>query len=152
MSVDSSGSNSKVEWLNTFGSKLRELTRRTKDLYDFVRRIRVTVGSKEGVHPRYPRYPKCGREVVGAMMTSRSVVGEDGDVYYHPNAVTVYCRFGDCNYDERVADLMNPPGKRWDERVSNRIIERCCGGDLEVEKKIIKDVNRWMAAQEIGVD
>jgi hypothetical protein len=55
----------------------------------------------------YPICPRCGGSVVGAMMTSGSVV-VDGITYYRPKAVSVYCESGDCNYDQPLANLKNP--------------------------------------------
>ena len=43
--------------------------------------------------PPYPRCPECGKAVVGAMMTSRSITHND-EVYYHPDAISVYCECG----------------------------------------------------------
>jgi hypothetical protein len=57
----------------------------------------------------YPLCPRCGGPVVGAMMTSRSVVGPDGELYYHPDAVSVHCQSGSCNWDCLLAELPNPP-------------------------------------------
>jgi hypothetical protein len=58
--------------------------------------------------PPYPRCPECGRAVVGAMMTSRSITHSDGEVYYHPNAISVYCESGDCNWDRNLCQIPSP--------------------------------------------
>ena len=58
--------------------------------------------------PPYPRCPECGRAVVGAMMTSRSVTQSDGEVYYHPDAISVYCESGDCNWERKLYQIPSP--------------------------------------------
>ena len=37
----------------------------------------------------YPRCPRCGGIVAGAMMTSNAIE-KNGVLYYHPDAVSVY--------------------------------------------------------------
>lgn len=60
----------------------------------------------------YPICPKCGGRVAGAMMTSQSVDlsfgTAPGQIYYHPNALSVYCVSGDCNWDHKLSDLKTP--------------------------------------------
>jgi len=55
----------------------------------------------------YPLCPRCGKAVVGAMMTSRSVM-VDGVTYYHPKAISVYCESASCNYDKLLSDIPFP--------------------------------------------
>lgn len=72
----------------------------------------------------YPICPWCKRQtIVGAMMTSRAMVihkpdttvnargipSDPGELYYHPDAISVYCCAGDCNYDQPLANLPHPP-------------------------------------------
>ena len=72
----------------------------------------------------YPLCPWCGAQtIVGAMMTSNALVvhrptttvnaagkpSHPGERYYHPDAISLYCCSGDCNYDQPIATLVNPP-------------------------------------------
>lgn len=57
----------------------------------------------------YPKCPRCGSTVVGAMMTSEAITGKDGQIYYHPDAISVYCISAACNYDRKLHELKNPP-------------------------------------------
>jgi len=57
--------------------------------------------------PPYPRCPECGSSVVGAMMTSRSITS-NGKIYYHPEAISVYCESGDCNWDRKLNQIPSP--------------------------------------------
>lgn len=60
----------------------------------------------------YPKCPRCGGPVAGAMMTSQSIDLSFGAgprlVYYHPNAVSVYCVSADCNWDHKLEELKTP--------------------------------------------
>ncbi len=60
----------------------------------------------------YPRCPRCGGPVAGAMMTSQSVDLGFGVAprltYYHPDSLSVYCVSADCNYDHKLAELTTP--------------------------------------------
>lgn len=56
----------------------------------------------------YPICPICWRPMAVAMMTSKAVRHE-GEWYYHPNAVSVYCTSGACNHDMPSASLKSPP-------------------------------------------
>lgn len=70
--------------------------------------------SNDGRLPRseYPRCPRCGGPVAGAMMTSQSVdLGFEVAPhmrYYHPDALSVFCVSADCNYDHKLSDLKTP--------------------------------------------
>jgi len=55
----------------------------------------------------YPKCPRCGRAVVGAMMTGRAIE-RDGQLYYHPDDISVYCESGACNYDQKLSSLPTP--------------------------------------------
>jgi hypothetical protein len=55
----------------------------------------------------YPKCPRCGRAVVGAMMTGRGRA-VDGQFFYHPADISVYCERADCNYDKKLSDLPTP--------------------------------------------
>jgi hypothetical protein len=60
----------------------------------------------------YPKCPRCGGPVAGAMMTSQSVDLGFGTaprmIYYHPDAISVYCVSGDCNWDHKLSELTTP--------------------------------------------
>jgi hypothetical protein len=63
----------------------------------------------------YPRCPRCGGPVAGAMMTSQSIDLGFGTTprmtYYHPDAITVYCVSASCNWDHKLSELTTPvPG------------------------------------------
>ena len=55
----------------------------------------------------YPKCPRCGRAVVGAMMTGRSIM-HLGQRYYHPEDLSVYCESASCNYDQKLGELPTP--------------------------------------------
>jgi hypothetical protein len=55
----------------------------------------------------YPKCPTCGGPVVGAMMTSKSHE-IDGERYYHPDAISVYCQNAECNYDRNLYEIPSP--------------------------------------------
>jgi len=60
----------------------------------------------------YPKCPRCGGPVAGASMTSESVnLGfgtAKGMIYYHPNALSLYCVSADCNWDHKFFELTTP--------------------------------------------
>jgi len=60
----------------------------------------------------YPKCPRCGGPVAGAMMTSQSVDLGFGTaprmIYYHPDSISVYCVSASCNYDHKLSDLTTP--------------------------------------------
>ena len=74
----------------------------------------MSTGERSARTPReeYPKCPRCGGPVAGAMMTSSSVdlgFGVDKAMrYYHPDAISVYCVSADCNYDHKLSDLTTP--------------------------------------------
>jgi len=61
---------------------------------------------------QYPRCPLCGGPVAGAMMTSSSVElrfgVDDPTRYYHPDALSVYCVSGSCNWQAMLGQLTTP--------------------------------------------
>jgi len=61
----------------------------------------------------YPKCPRCGNPVAGAMMTSDCIkvlvgIGEVRTIYYAPNSISVYCVSASCNYDHKLSDLTTP--------------------------------------------
>lgn len=65
----------------------------------------------------YPVCPVCGSRVAAAMMTSGAIKNGSinnttspwyRDLYYHAEALSVYCTSGDCNYDMPLANLKTP--------------------------------------------
>ena len=66
----------------------------------------------------YPKCPRCGGPVAGAMMTSQSVDLGFGTAprmtYYHPDAISVYCVSEDCNWRDDFGELF--VRERGDER------------------------------------
>jgi len=68
----------------------------------------------------YPICPRCGSPVAGALMTSKSISvvkanGEWGKIlFYHPDAISLYCVSGSCNFDHNIADFTTPvPEEEW---------------------------------------
>ena len=56
----------------------------------------------------YPRCPECGSAVVGAMMTSNSITLINGEIYYHADAISIYCESGACNWDRNICEIPSP--------------------------------------------
>lgn len=61
----------------------------------------------------YPRCPRCGGPVAGAMMTSDCIrvlvgIGEVRTIYYAPSSISVYCVSASCNWDHKLSDLTTP--------------------------------------------
>ena len=62
---------------------------------------------KKVLRTEYPRCPRCSGPVAGAMMTTNAIpTGKS--YYYPPDAVSVFCVSGDCNYDMPLAALKTP--------------------------------------------
>lgn len=65
----------------------------------------------------YPICPMCGGKVAAGMMTSGAIKDSTlsnsnspwyKDLYYHPDALSVYCTSADCNYDMLLQNLKTP--------------------------------------------
>ena len=66
----------------------------------------------------YPRCPRCGGPVAGAMMTSGAITSDglkpfaeqltSEGLYYHPDAVSVYCVSASCNFDKLLREIPTP--------------------------------------------
>lgn len=60
----------------------------------------------------YPICPRCSGPVAVAMMTSHSVDLGFGAaprrIYYHPDAISMYCVSASCNWDQPAAKLTTP--------------------------------------------
>ena len=92
-------------------------------LYKYVKLGKDKTAIKINRKHSYPRCPECGRAVVGAMMTSRSIMHSDGEVYYHPDAISVYCESGGCNWDRKIYQIPSP-SKTKDDQVTYNFKER----------------------------
>lgn len=55
----------------------------------------------------YPRCPRCGGPVAGALLTS-TAIESGGQIYYPAGAVSVHCASADCNYDMPISALQTP--------------------------------------------
>jgi hypothetical protein len=65
----------------------------------------------------YPICPLCGSRVAAALMTSGAIrdiaVSNSAspwykDLYYHADALSIYCTSANCNYDMPLANLKTP--------------------------------------------
>jgi hypothetical protein len=65
----------------------------------------------------YPICPLCGGRVAAGMMTSKAIKDSSiasttspwyKDLYYHPDALSVYCTSANCNYDMPLGNLKTP--------------------------------------------